>query len=176
MEDLIEKIIKGDAKAFNELFIYLYSDLFKIAKTRLLHNEDIEDAIQDTMIEVYKSVKKLRDISKAKAWIIKILVNKCNKIYRKKYNKNLSIEEYNLEEYLQNTDMDYVEADIEFYSLLEGLKYNEKIILVLYYAENYSIKEIQKIINMKENTIATNLYRARKKIEEKMKREVENER
>ena len=43
MEDLIEKIIKGDAKAFNELFIYLYSDLFKIAKTRLLHNEDIED-------------------------------------------------------------------------------------------------------------------------------------
>ena len=82
MEELIEKAKKGDRDAFTKLIMDVENDLYKIAKTRITNEADIEDAIQETMIESYKSIKKLREPKKFKRWLITILINKCNRIYR----------------------------------------------------------------------------------------------
>lgn len=166
MEELIKKAQHGDKEAFTEIIKSIRDDLYKIAKTRITNESDIEDAIQETMIEVYKSIKKLRDIEKFKKWTIKILVNKCNKIYRKKYKSEVSIDEYNLDNYIiVNANKD-IEADLNFYDLIKDLKYKERIVLILYYLEDYPVKEIKEILGMNERTINTHLHRARKKIKE----------
>lgn len=162
-------------EAFRVLFLDMSNELFKIAKTRISNDADIEDAIQETMLEVYKSIKKLRDCNKAKKWIIKIFINKCNKIYRKKSKKELSMEEYNFDNYLNNSKLQDIEDDIAFYSLLKDLKYEERIIIILYYMEGYNVKEIKEILNMNVNTINTHLYRARLKIKNKLKGGMEYE-
>ena len=121
MEELVTKAQKGDKEAFTEIVILLKEDLYKIAKTRITNEADIEDAIQETMIEAYKSIKKLKDKKKIKQWLITILINKCNRIYRRKYKKDISIDEYNLEKYMVINQFKNIENDLNFYSLLKKL-------------------------------------------------------
>ena len=85
MDELILMAQAGDEDAFTKMILYIKDDLYKIAKTRIANETDIEDAIQETMIETYKSIKRLKDPNKFKKWVIKILINKCNRIYRRKY-------------------------------------------------------------------------------------------
>lgn len=164
MEELIEKAQKGDKLAFTKIVLTYKEDLYKIAKTRLDNEADIEDMIQETMLETYKSIRKLKEPAKLKKWMIKILVNRCNKLYRKKYKNDISIDEYNMYNYMIVNSSKNFENDIEFYELLKILKYKERIILLLYYMEGYTVKEIKNITGINENTIYTNLSRAREKI------------
>ena len=96
MEQLILRAQSGDKEAFTQLIMMINDDLYKIAKSRIANESDIEDAIQETMIEAYKSIRKLKEPKKFKKWIIKVLINKCNRIYRRKYKKDISIDEFEL--------------------------------------------------------------------------------
>ncbi len=169
MEELIIKAQKGDVESFTQIVLTMEGDLYKIAKTRITDENDIQDAIQETMIETYKSIKKLKDPTKFKKWIIKILINKCNRMYRKKYKQDISIDEYNLDNYMLVHNCRNIEDDLHFYSLLNDLKYEERIVVILYYMEQYSVKDIEEITKLKENNIRTYLYRARQKIKDKYK-------
>lgn len=97
-------------------------------------------------------------------WTIKILINKCNKIYRKKHIQDISIDEYNMEKFLITNSYKEIEDDLNFYNLIKDLKYEERIVIILYYMEKYTTKEISKILHMKENTVKSHLFRARKSI------------
>lgn len=174
LEELIEKEKKGNIEAFTQLIMNLENDLYKIAKTRITNEADIEDAIQETLIEVYKSIKKLREPQKFKKWLITILINKCNRIYRKKHKKDISIDEYNLDKILTVYNSSDIENELNFYSLLKQLKYEERIVIILYYMEQYSVKDIKDILHMNENTIRTNLYRAKQKIKNNYEGGIQN--
>ena len=58
MEELVEKSKKGDNQAFSELIISMENELYKIARTRLRNEEDIKEAVQETI---------------DRAWVIKII-------------------------------------------------------------------------------------------------------
>lgn len=174
MENLIIKAKNGDIDAYTQLILNIKNDLYKIAKTRIINEDDIDDAIQETMIQSYKYIKSLKDPLKFKSWIITILINNCNKIYRKRQNCKELNEEYDIEAYYQNykneySDFTQLEDSLNFYSMLNELRYEEKIIIILYYQENFTLKEISKILHVKENTIKTRLTRAKKKIKDHYK-------
>ena len=82
MEDLVKKSILGDKNAYTQLMNMLKSDLYRVANARLDNIEDINDAINETILKSYKSLKKLKNIQYFKTWITKILINECNNIYR----------------------------------------------------------------------------------------------
>ena len=88
MNDLIESAKKGDKNAFTKLIQNIQYDLYRIAQARLNDIYDMNDAIQNTMINAYKHIKKLKDNSMFKSWIIKILINECNRVYMSKKKKN----------------------------------------------------------------------------------------
>ena len=164
MNGLIELAKCGDKDAFTELIYLIRQDMYKIARLRLSCVDDIEDAMQETMIEAFKSIKNLKKIENFKSWIFKILINKCNKIYKKRKRYNVSFEELNLENYLTLNQTDNYEHEIEFYQMLKVLNYDEKLVILLFYKEDYSISVISKILNVNENTIKTRLRRAKEKI------------
>ena len=93
MEELIEKAKNNDKRAFSELIVAIEKELYLIAKTKLKNDDDIGDAIQETIYKSYKNLRKLRDNSLFKTWIIKILINECNNIYKKKRKYAISYED-----------------------------------------------------------------------------------
>lgn len=173
MEELIISAKNGDKIAFTNLIIMIQNDLYRIAKVRLQDIDDINDVIQDTMISAYKNLNKLKDIENFKSWIIKILINKCNEIYRKK-KKNYEIinklkKNYNSKSYT----MQDINSKIYFDLIISELKYDEQLIVTLYYNSNYSCMEISNILDMKFNTVKSKLLRAKEKIRKKYKKEEE---
>ncbi len=168
IEELINKAKDGNKMAFTQLICEIRHELYKIARCRLSCEDDIEDAVQETIISAFKNIKKLNKNELYKNWIIKILINKCNYIYKKNKDRNISFENHESKNfYYQNDKYDKLE-EMDFYSILDGLSYDERLILTLFYLEDYSIKEISKILKKNENTIKTKLKRGKNKIKEKL--------
>ena len=163
MEELIIRSKNGDEQAFTELILSIKNDLYRIGKSRLADDSDINDAIQETMINAYKHLKKLKDISSFKSWIIKILINECNKIY-KKTNKKEKILEKIKNEKISDNSINSINSQIDFEILIGCLNYEEKLIIALYYNSKYSCNEIAKILNMNINTVKSKLVRAKEKV------------
>lgn len=156
----------GDKEAFSELIELLKMDLYKIAKTRLQSEDDISDVMQETIICAYKSIKSLKKPESFKKWLIKILVNHCNDTYKKKANSQISLEDVDEKVYsFQSKDLENMEME----DLLKILKEDEKLIITLYYLENYTSREIAEILEMNENTIKTKVARAKAKIRNQLR-------
>jgi len=171
MKELVLKAQNGDTQAFTELILMIKHDLYKIAKMRLVCNADIDDVIQDTIIETYKQISKLKDVEAFKPWIEKILINKCNRMYRKKKFSEIAFKE-EIENYLVQEADNLSKSDVEFYQLIKFLDYEERMIVTLYYLERYTTKEIGQILGMNENTVKTKLARSKVKIKNNYKEEI----
>ena len=146
-------------------------ELYKIAKARLKRDEDVFDAIQETMIVTFKNIKKLKEPSSFKSWLIKILISKSNDIYRKENKRNvISLEEsqnYNKSDCL---DIQTTEDTLDFSFMCKQLKYEERIIIMLFYMEKFTDKEIGEILNLNTNTVKTKRTRTIKEIKKIIER------
>lgn len=168
MSKLINKAVNGDKNVFTELIVNIEDELYKIARTRLIDNEDIFDAVQETMISAFKSLHKLKNENYFKTWIIKILINKCNDIYKSKkadmvsLNDNIKADDSN----------NYLDDNLNFEFIIKSLNYDERIAMTLYYLEEYTTKEISEILKTNENTIKTRIARAKSKIKNNYKGEI----
>jgi RNA polymerase sigma-70 factor (ECF subfamily) len=168
MEELVQLAKDGDKKAFTKLILDMKNELYGVAKSRLKNEDDIDDAIQNTMILAFHHLNMLRENKYFKTWVVKILINECNHIYQKKKFKDiLNFSKEKKEELLKM----YVEDNFSFNILIESLSYKEKIILKLYYKYEYTSKEIALILNKNENTIKTIIRRARETLKNNYNKE-----
>ena len=162
MEELVERAQKNDEQAFNELILKVQKEMYLIAKSKLKDEEDIADAIQETILACYKNLKKLRDNKLFKTWLIRILINECNDIHRKRKKNSISYDENECENYIKSEEETF--KNMGFDVLIRDLKEDEKMILTLYYCSGYSTKDIGKILKMKESTVRSKMFRAKEKL------------
>lgn len=165
MELLIKKAQKGDKEAFIQAISGYMTQMYKIARTRLNSDDDIGDAIQDTILAAYESLLRLKEPKYFKTWLIRILINKCNDIAKKSCNVTY-IEDYtqfyNLSSLtIYNED---VEGNLDFTNILKILSEECRSTVVLYYVNDLTTKEISEVLNEKEGTIKSRLSRARQEL------------
>lgn len=177
LEELLDKAIRKDIDALEKILQSINSDLYRVAKAKLDNEEDIKDAITEMTIDVYKNIHKLKEKRYFKTWVIKILINKCNDIYRannrqfkiftKFLNSRISKEERNY--------TDKIDEKLDFESYFKVLNEDERIVIVLHYNNRYTVGEISDILNINVNTIKSRLTRGKQKIEKYVKEVKENE-
>lgn len=162
MEELIEKAKNGDKEAFTDLILENQMKLYKIAKARLKNEADIEDVVQETMLILYTKLSKLKNNTKFEIWLYKILINQCNKKYRKNKISLFPLE--TIENQKTYSREEKIEDKLDYEKTLNMFSNKDKIILLLYYSNGYTTKQIAKILNKNENTIKTKLRRMKQKI------------
>jgi len=124
------------------------------------------------MLILYTKLLKLKDNTKFEVWLYRILINQCNSKYRKNKVKLVSLDSIeNQKEYSQEIQ---IEDKLDYEKLLKNFSYQEKLILLLYYSNGYTTKQIAEILNKNENTIKTKLRRMRQKVKEKWEEEESN--
>ena len=74
---LISKSKKGNKEAFSMLIEEYKLPIYKTAKAILKNEDDVCDAIQETLISIYSNIKTLKDEKYFKTWAIRITINKC---------------------------------------------------------------------------------------------------
>ena len=71
---------KGDADAFVKLMEENKMAMYKVAKSYLRNEEDVADAMSETVLAAFEHIKELRRPEYFKTWLIRILINQCNGI------------------------------------------------------------------------------------------------
>lgn len=162
MNNLIKKAKKGNEEAFFTLIEDNKVSLYKAAKAILNNDDDIADAIQETVIAAYKNIKSLKNDAYFKTWLTKILINKCKDIIAK--NKDgLTLDDYLEEGYTQE-----FLSKFEIEDMLTNLSKEQKLVISLYYISQFNTREISEILKESEGTIKSRLSRARNKIRKSM--------
>lgn len=136
------------------------SEMYRIAYRILQNKEDTDDAVQETLYRAYTNLESIRKPEYFKTWIIRILMNTSYEILKKKY--NLNIDDY--------TEMIGESEDITTSVMMEkaiaGLEENYRNVIILYYYEDFSVKEISKILNLSVMNVKQRLSRSRKMLKE----------
>lgn len=155
IDEEFEKLIKGSQ-----------NELYRIAKIKLNNEDDVADVIQSTILLAYKNYNKLKEKKYFNTWIVKILLNQCNKFYIRKAKDSNILDSINThtENIYNDSFIHKVNSSIDFKLLLQKLNETEQIIISLYYSENFSCNDIADILDMNINTVRSHIKRAKDKI------------
>lgn len=143
-----------------DLILASERQLYLTAKTILSNDQDCADAISETIVKAFSKFNTIKNAKYAKTWLIRILINESYAILRK--SKRLVFLDEALDQYEPPNPPpnDYT----ELYQALNALKPELKLPVVLYYIEDFSIREIAEIMDITEGAIQKRLLRARKKL------------
>ena len=129
--------------------------LFRIAFTMLGNSFDAEDAVQETFIKYMNKSPEFKSSEHEKAWLIRVVTNKCRDILRfRSKNNSLDIET------LKECEME--EKDERIISALFSLPEKFKTVLYFYYVEEYTVNEIASIIGRTPSAVKMRLQKGRK--------------
>ncbi len=158
MDYLVYKAKRGDKNAFSELLRRNTPSMYKVAKAILKNDDDAADAIQETALTCWEKIHTLQKDRYFKTWLIRILINNCNVIYREKshiFSDDAIPEAGSLEESY---------ANVEWREFLSHLDEKHRVVAVLFYIEGFKIREIADILQISQNTVSTRLAAAREKM------------
>jgi len=137
-----------------------FSDtIYRVAFNMLKSESDTHDVFQDVFLRFVKKKRKFESLEHAKAWFIRVTINCCNDFFRKQKNHQ------DIDSAIIIPEDDVKQSGITEY--VQELDEKYRIVVHLYYYEQYKISEISKILKENENTIKTRLARAKKILKEK---------
>lgn len=159
--------------------ILKHADGLKRFAVSLCHNEhNAEDLVSETVLKAYENFQRLKDHSKLKSWLYKILYNQFVSVHRKHSRmKEVNIigtgdDSFSLFEKLSVTGTEDPEklflqklTALSIQTAIEELPLIFKQALVLSDMEQFSYQEISKIMEIPVGTVKSRIARARKQLE-----------
>ena len=121
--------------------------------------------MQFTTVIVFEKMHTLKNAEFFKTWLIRILINECNKIHRQN-KKIIYLENYNQTDLVYNDKYD----DFGVRQAIKKLDEDLKTMVILYYFEDFNIKEISEIQKLPEGTVKSRLSRIRKKLKNELEK------
>lgn len=146
---------QGSSEAFSRLYGTVYKDMYHIALYSLRNSHDAADAVSDTVLDAFCSIKKLKDPDCFRGWIMKILSAKIKRIQRNYFDVSDELKD----------DTSISEFDFESVELRESidrLNTGSRLLLSLSVLGGYSSEEISKICDIKASTVRSRLSAIKK--------------
>lgn len=137
--------------------------VYRVALSNCKNSADAQDVVQNTFVKLLKSDIDFKDDEHIKRWLIKVTVNECRSMWRSFWRRNVDY----IEEIVKEPEFDTEEKSELYYAVME-LPQKYRSVVHLYYYEDYSVKEISEILDIKETTIQTRLMRARKMLKQQL--------
>lgn len=143
-----------------ELYDKYKNAVYRMAFAYCKNKADAEDIMQETFIKLFTADIRFEDSDKKKSWLLKVTVNKCKDMFRSlRYKYSLTAIP------LEEASLVYeTPEESEVYHAVMSLPTKYRLVIHLYYYEDYSIKEIGAITGKNESAVQTQLYRARRKL------------
>lgn len=147
-----------DEQTFVNLIQHNKVSLYRVAKSIVKNEHEVEDAISETILKAFENLRRLKSPNSFKPWIMRILVNECYTILRKK-------KRIDLQEDMGRLNLTYEDKNQnELLWIIDELDEEFRVILILFYYEDMSQKEISKVLNISQGTVKSRLSRAKAKL------------
>lgn len=160
-----------EANKINELVDEYGNMILRIAYTYLNNKADAEDVVQDVFLYILEKKTNFNDKAHEKFWIIRATINFCKNKLNLFWNKNRC----SIDDVVEIATYDEYNIASNVFKAVMTLPYKYRIVIYMYYYEEYSTSEIANLIDKKETTVRSHLHRARKKLKDLLKEEYDFE-
>ena len=148
---------------FENRIIAMQDVLYRVSVTILREPKDREDAIQECIYRALKKRETLRDDRYMQSWVIRILINECRDMLRRRSVKQLPL----LDEILPGEDERMAE-DLHLRQTLQSMPEKYRLPLLLHHLEGYDLAEIAKMLSITPPLVKSRLHQARKLLRGKL--------
>ncbi len=137
----------------------IYRTAFSICGNR----QDAEDVVQNTFLKYIQSSREFESEEHIKAWLIRTAVNLSKNMVTAFWHRN----KVPLEDYLETVPFESP-GDAGLIEAVLALPVNYRIVIHLYYYEEYSIRDISRILRISESAVKNRLLRGRRRLKESL--------
>jgi len=181
-QNLIEQLQAGTQVAFSRLLDDYQQKVFGTCISFIPNKEDAEDVAQEVFLEVFKSISKFKGNSKLSTWIYKITTNKCLEFIRKKNAKKRFVfmqtllgNEIPFDKTRYFTEVNHPGILLEnkeksaiIFRAINTLPESQRVIFTLAKIDGKSYQEIIEITGKSLSSVESLLFRAKKKLQQKL--------
>jgi RNA polymerase sigma-70 factor (ECF subfamily) len=169
-EDLMIAIHQGETAAFDELYArYQKRLLYYFYRMLGNSNEKAGDFLQDIFMKIIERPDQFDSSRRFCTWLFSVAHNMCKNEYRR-----LSIRksvvwggDMDYQMATDNQDLENRQLADEIFNEINELGETEKTAFLLYYREDFSVRDISQVLNLPEGTVKSKLFYTRKKISDK---------
>lgn len=167
---IIKGAVRGERNAFDKLMDLKNRRILYIAMNLLSDKEIAEDAAQEAIIRINRSIAGLKDPKLFDTWMYRIVYNTCMDMTKTNKHTTVDIEEYEslFEEertdFLPEEFMADTEKRSKVLQAIQDLPENYRVCVLMYYYEEMSYADIASVMDIKVKDVSNNLSRAKAKL------------
>ncbi len=175
--ELVKRLQAGDESAFDELYHTYYARATAIAYRLTKNQADAQDVVQESFLQVHKSIQSLQDPQFFYSWLNRIIHSKCVNLFYRNRNEN-AIDPAKIESkqsYEEKRRYMLPQKEHEYTSEQEVLRniigqMNEKYreVLELAYLKQMKLQEIASYLDLPLGTVKTRCRRAKQELKERI--------
>lgn len=163
----VKRAKQGNKEAFCNLIRINKVAIYRVAKSILNTEDDVEDAVSEAILKAYKNIKLLKNEAFFKTWLIRIVINESNTLYKKR-SKEIIVDK----EHFNNIKVNDNYKDLSLYNAINSLDDDLRVTTILFYFEDMKYKDIAKALSVKEGTVKSRLSRAKEKLYHMLKEDL----
>ena len=174
-EELLCRARSGEQGALSELYRRTYGAAYRTAAVLIRDEDAVMDILQDSYVKAFRNLHQLREADKFRAWMKRIVHNSAVDWLRKRKPVIFSEMSYESESAAEIPDdrtcslpdavIDQRETARLMGEILDSLSEDQRAVVVMYYYEQMTVREIADELGANENTVKSRLLHGRRNIE-----------
>lgn len=174
-EELLCRARSGEQGALSELYRRTYGAAYRTAAVLIRDEDAVMDILQDSYVKAFRNLHQLREADKFRAWMKRIVHNSAVDWLRKRKPVIFSEMSYESESAAEIPDdrtcslpdavIDQRETARLMGEILDSLSEEQRAVVVMYYYEQMTVREIADELGANENTVKSRLLHGRRNIE-----------
>lgn len=167
------QVLEGNIDAYEKVVNRYSTQLLNLCYRYLHHREEAEDATQDVFLKAYAGLVDWKPRAQFKTWLYRIAINHCLNIVRRRkivYFKSLQemrseSQTFTVSQVSENEEQDlHIRREKFIHYFLNQLSETHRSVIILYYYQQLSYKEIAEILQVSLSSVESRLFRAKKKL------------
>ena len=162
---LILESRQGNQAAISSLYGLYAQAMYNICRRMMGDEEEAKDLLQESFVDAFQKLSKLREINTFSSWIKRIVVNNCINALRKKRLDTTQMEEG--WDYMEEEEDDYEYTTFQANQIMgaiDKLPQGCKTVMNLYLFEGYDHKEIGEILGITESASKAQYCKAKGRV------------
>ncbi|MCR8658686.1 sigma-70 family RNA polymerase sigma factor [Paenibacillus endoradicis] len=173
--ELIDRVRNGDNDAFSELISKYANAVYGVAYGKLGNFHAAEDIAQEVFLKTYRRLSNVKEPEKLGSWLYAVTTRECMDWFRSRKSKTV----YELVDQLDTPQLETTEDKLlrkelqsEVWDALNTLSEANRTVTILYYIDDYKIREISDFLSISVEAVESRLRRSRKLLKKEMLRMV----
>ena len=171
---LVRRVIAGDEAAFRALYDRYFPRVYDFVQRRLRNRADAEETVQEVFISLLSSIESYRGEAPFGAWVFGVTRRTVASRFKRKQHPTIPLGDddaheashASLNRYPDPHDACEVRERLERMAeiAMQELTSDQRALFRLHHLEHHSIQDIARMLDKSEDSVKSNLYRARKRL------------